>query len=78
MWHGQGWSETTGPDLDRQRRGDGTWLIVDRPGFIPITITGVGSRGSVIEDVAIAETQPNDTENSGWKPIAYPSRRRSA
>ena len=71
-WHGQGWSETITPDLNRQQRGSGTWLILDHPGFIPITISGPGSRGSVVEDVAVAEVQPGDTSRSDWKPTAYP------
>ena len=71
-WVGSGWSEPAGAESGQANLGTGTWLAVDRPGFTPVTVTGPGSRGSVIENIGMFETQPAVPAVGSWKPGPYP------
>ena len=61
--HGEGWNENGSPS-------DGTWLLVDDPSFVPITVTGVGGAGVAIENLAVS--QKHAPPAPGWTPTDYP------
>ncbi|MBX6743655.1 MAG: hypothetical protein IRY87_16600 [Acetobacteraceae bacterium] len=61
----QGTGFTEGPSP-----GQGTWLLLDTPGFTPLTFTGTLARGSAIRDIAVRQTH-SAALNAGWAPTAY-------
>ena len=71
-WRGQGWSEPAGGAFDTQSLGVGTWLVIDRLGFTPVTIAGSGARGTIIDDLAVVEKQPVAPAGKQWQPAPYP------
>ena len=71
-WVGGGWSEPTGATPTEANLGVGTWLVADRVGFTPVTITGAASRGTIVEGFGIFEKQPVSPTTGSWKPEPYP------
>ena len=71
-WQGRGWCEPAGGASGPQSLGIGTWLVVDRPDFTPVTITGPGTRGTVVDDLAVFEKQPAASNDKQWQPTPYP------
>lgn len=60
---GAGFTEGPGP-------GQGTWLLIDTPGFAPLTFTGTLARGSAIRDIAVRQVHIAAL-NASWAPTAY-------
>ena len=67
-WQGSGWSESRPSRLPGGNVGHGTWLIVHDWGHCPITIRGIGSAGSSIEDLAVSDGEPAPTPGA-WQPV---------
>ena len=71
-WCGSGWSESYGATTAGPGFGVGTWLVVEDPGFTPVEVSGIGSRGTVISDIGVFEKQPAPPASGSWQPTAYP------
>ena len=71
-WVGSGWSEPAETISGKAGPGAGTWLAVDRPNFTPVTMKGLATRGSVIENIGMFEKQPVVPVVGAWKPEPYP------
>ena len=69
---GSGWSEPVESRSGKTNPGTGTWFVVDSPDFTPVTVTGLASRGSVIENIGLFEKQPDVPAVGTWKPEPYP------
>ena len=50
--------------------GQGTWLKIDAPGFVPFTFSGLATRGAAVRDLGVQQVQPAIA--TGWAPTAYP------
>ena len=63
---GQGYYEEFGP-------GSGSWILIDKTGFTPFTISGGNAIGTILRDFAVFQTQPTFLANPGvaWSPTAY-------
>jgi hypothetical protein len=48
----------------------GTWLLVDTPGFTPLTFRGLFARGSAVRDIAVHQVH-TATISASWAPTAY-------
>ncbi len=70
-WCGSGWSESYGAATAEQGLGRGTWLVIEHPGFTPVEISGIGSRGTVVSDIGVFEKQPDLSSSGSWQPTAY-------
>ena len=70
-WKGLGWSEPSGAISSQDALGVGTWLVVDRPDFAPITITGFGSRGTIFENIGVFQKQPVVPAAGSWRPTPF-------
>lgn len=71
-WKGLGWSEPGGAISSPSALGAGTWFVVEQPGFTPITITGLGSRGTVVENIGVFQEQPAVPVAGSWQPTPFP------
>mgnify|MGYP002621706536 CR=1 FL=1 len=60
---GAGFTEGPGP-------GQGSWLVIDTPGFTPLTFTGALARGSAIRDIAVRQIH-GAALNENWAPTAH-------
>ena len=60
----QGQGFTAGPSPQ-----SGTWITIDRTGFVPFTFSGTNARGAVVRDIAIRQAQP--AVGAGWAPTGY-------
>ncbi|MDI3309380.1 MAG: glycosyl hydrolase family 28-related protein [Acetobacteraceae bacterium] len=60
---GAGFTEGPGP-------GQGSWLVIDTPGFTPLTFTGPLARGSAIRDIAVRQIH-GAALNENWAPTAH-------
>jgi hypothetical protein len=61
----QGAGFTEGPSP-----AQGTWLLIDTPGFTPITFTGLLARGSAMRDIAVHQIH-TAALHASWAPTAY-------
>ena len=64
LLQGQGFTQGPSPN-----GASGTWIKVDRTGFVPFTFQGTNARGAKVRDLAIWQTQP--ASGPGWQPAGY-------